>query len=94
MEDYYKKKLYDVKGKEIIAFDVIKVYHFTNYRRKKHYMYKLVKKHRKYGLVAYHLGKMSKGESRFYSLVSQADASGKVKDTEIVQENWADRNDW
>jgi hypothetical protein len=49
---------YDKKGVEIKEFAVIKIYHFTAaLRRKKHYMYKWVRKNPndpRY-LVAYHL---------------------------------------
>lgn len=34
--------LYDKKGREIIRGDVLKMYHFTGARRKKHYLYKQV----------------------------------------------------
>ena len=32
--------LYDRTGREIVAGDVVKVFHFTGARRKRHYMYK------------------------------------------------------
>ena len=32
-------KLYDKTGREIMIFDVLKVFHFIGVRRKKHYMY-------------------------------------------------------
>lgn len=32
----------DKNGVELEEFDIIKVYHFTGARRKKHYMYKMV----------------------------------------------------
>lgn len=35
-------KLYDKNGREIMLYDVLKVFHFTDRRRKKHYMYKWV----------------------------------------------------
>lgn len=38
IEDSY----YDKTGRKIEEFDVLKVYHFTGARRKKHYMYKQV----------------------------------------------------
>lgn len=34
--------IYDKKGRAIEPFDVLKVYHFTGSRRKRHYMYKHV----------------------------------------------------
>lgn len=34
------EKIYDKTGREILPFDVVKVFHFTDNRRKKHYMYK------------------------------------------------------
>lgn len=33
-------RCYDKHGNELREFDVVKVYHFTGARRKKHYMYK------------------------------------------------------
>lgn len=36
------RKLYDKNGREIMLYDVLKVFHFTSARRKKHYMYKWV----------------------------------------------------
>lgn len=45
----------DKNGNEIKEFDVLKVFHFIGKRRKKHYMYKWVKKDPEYGyLVAHH----------------------------------------
>lgn len=35
-------KIYDKHGIEIKPYDLIKVYHFTGARRKRHYMYKHV----------------------------------------------------
>ena len=36
-------KLYDKNRREIKVNDVLKVFHFTGHRRKKYYMYKIVK---------------------------------------------------
>ncbi len=38
-----KDKLYDKKGREIMIFDLLKVFHFVGSRKKKYYMYKQVK---------------------------------------------------
>lgn len=35
-------KLFDKNGREIMVGDVLKVYHFTGARKKRHYMYKQV----------------------------------------------------
>lgn len=32
--------IYDKTGREIVVGDIVKVYHFTGARRKRHYMYK------------------------------------------------------
>lgn len=34
--------IYDKTGREIMQGDVLKVFHFTDHRRKRHYMYKQV----------------------------------------------------
>lgn len=38
--------LTDKYGRPIEEFDILKVYHFTGTRKKKHYMYKMVIKHK------------------------------------------------
>lgn len=35
-----EKALYDKTGREIMAGDILKVFHFVGARRKRHYMYK------------------------------------------------------
>ena len=35
---------YDSKGNELREFDVVKVFHFVGKRRKRHYMYKWIRK--------------------------------------------------
>ena len=35
-----EQKLYDKNGREILPFDLLKVFHFIGARRKRHYMYK------------------------------------------------------
>jgi len=76
-------KAYDKNRREIMVNDVLKVYHFTGRRRKKYFMYKIVKsKTEKFNhgqfLIISHLP-MSKGD---YNLL----LDGKVhEDIEIVQ---------
>ena len=41
MSNMARKPSYDKKGYPIRPGDVLKVYHFTDYRNRKHYMYKL-----------------------------------------------------
>lgn len=77
-------RLYDKTGREIIIGDVLKVFHFTGSRRKKHFMYKQV--------VGRYLTKDSKTP---YLKLSHLDTSGdwyseredgrKVEGMEIVQ---------
>lgn len=76
--------LYDKKGREIHEYDVLKIFHFIGQRNKKHYMYKHVTTLNN-KLYAKHLSKLSEGESDGYFLKYQADESGRLDDTEIVQ---------
>lgn len=46
---------YDGKGNEIKEFDVVKVFHFTGKRRKRHYMYKWIRKNGNGELCLMHL---------------------------------------
>lgn len=47
--------IYDKHGQAIREFDVLKVFHFTGARRKRHYMYKWVRKNDKGELAILHL---------------------------------------
>lgn len=69
--------LVDMHGREIKEFDVLKMYHFTDTRRKKHYMYKwvIVKDGYMYG---HHLGRNG---ARDAFLLQQY----QLANTEIVQ---------
>lgn len=78
-------KLLDKNGREIHDNDVIKVFHFEGARRKKHYMYKLVRRTQDGTLWGMHLSKLNPGESRGYSLLFYADKGGRISDTEVVQ---------
>ena len=53
MED--KDVFYDSKGNEIREFDVVKVFHFIGKRRKRHYMYKWIRKNDNGNLCMQHL---------------------------------------
>jgi len=77
------KQAFDKNGKEIHEFDVLKVFHYVGVRRKKHYMYKWVRKS-KCGLYLYglHLGDDSLDPMHGYILI------GKQEGTEIVQSPW------
>jgi hypothetical protein len=58
------KPIYDIKGREIKPFDLIKLYHFTGSRRKKYYMYKWVLQFGDY-LFGMHLEKPIDFNSKF-----------------------------
>lgn len=69
--------LYDKKGIPVREFDVLKMYHFTGARRKKHYMYKWVRKIDEH-LVAWHL---TDGKNNSWFKLDQQ----LLNDCEIVQ---------
>lgn len=73
----------DKKGYPLEEFDIIKVFHFIGMRRKKHYMYKQIGLYNN-KLVAFHLGKLSPTESKFYFLTHSKNDIVKLEDTEIV----------
>lgn len=77
------KPAYDKHGKEIHEFDLLKVFHFTGARRKKHYMYKWVsvKMGHLYGL---HL---ANNDGSGYVL------QGNLMDTEIISSPWQDKEE-
>jgi hypothetical protein len=78
---------YDKNGKEIKEFAVLKVFHFTGARRKRHYMYKWVKLIEARGKLcwgAYHLSEDS--PNAYYHLQFVANAQRQLTDTEIVQQ--------
>jgi nuclear transport factor 2 (NTF2) superfamily protein len=87
---------YDKHGREIKEFAVLKVFHFTGARKKKHYMYKWVRliedKGKKYW-YAQHLNDntafFEKGSDKWltgYGLRAVANPERKIMDTEIVQQ--------
>ena len=79
----------DEKGIEIYEFAVIRVFHFTGARRKKHYMYKWVRLKEVNG-KKYFLGQhlcTDKEKSNYYWLRSVADPETRIiKGTLIVQQ--------
>lgn len=78
------KKLYDKKDREIREFDLIKVFHFTDHRNRKRYMYKWVKKMtigKVEGFAAYHLSH----DDGYFWLSAIADELGVLRDIEIIQ---------
>lgn len=78
------KKLFDERGKELKDGQIIRVYHFTGARKKKHYMYKQVSiaQNSLYGL---HLPIADNNQKSGYWLNYNADESGKIEGTRIVQ---------
>jgi hypothetical protein len=76
--------LLDKNGREIREFAVIKIFHFTGAKRKKHFMYKWVRKVDGH-LVGQHLTDDS--PRNWFSLKSIADKeTGKIESAEIVQQ--------
>ncbi len=71
---------FDKNGTRIREFDVLKVFHFVGARRKKHYMYKWVRRHP--GSAYLHALHMEDDSGDYYVL------SGNYKETEIVQSPW------
>ncbi len=84
------RTLYDEKGREIHPKDLIKVFHFTGARRKKHYMYKQVST-RVMGLsgeqlYALHLPiEVGKQDPGGYYLQSGADENGRIEGTVVIE---------
>lgn len=73
-------KLFDENGMIIHEFDLLKVFHFTGSRRKKHYMYKWVRM-KDGALWAHHLEDADTG----FWLRAIADKKGVCDGVEIVQ---------
>lgn len=76
-------KTYDKKGREIFPGDLIKVFHFTDYKNRKRYMYKLVVEIDG-TLYGNHLNLNTHRSPDIYSGVFKL-PYGKVEDFEIVQ---------
>jgi hypothetical protein len=77
------KSIKDKKGQEIQPFDLLKVYHFTDSRRKKHFMYKWVKE-LDGRLVCYHMDS-DNTKSHYRLLNHKVDEKGCCQEVEIVQ---------
>jgi hypothetical protein len=86
------KKLYDKKDREIKEFDLIKVYHFTDRRNRKRYMYKWVKRAtagKLEGWAAFHLSH----DNGFFWLAAIAENNGVLPDVEIIQRGCKDQTE-
>lgn len=78
---------YDSHNNKIKEFDVVKVFHFTGARRKKHYMYKWIRKDSKGKLCFCHLDS-DKEEMIRLSIVCKSTLNGYVwQGAEVVQSN-------
>lgn len=67
------EEIRDKKGTSIKVGSVIKVFHFVGARRKKHYMYKVIMLHPKYGLHAYDIVEIAtKGIEAAHSCTANA----------------------
>lgn len=78
------QKLLDKHGREIREFAVLKIFHFVGRRRKKHFMYKWVRKVDGH-LVGRHL--TDDQPHSWFSLRSLVDkVTGKIESAEIVQQ--------
>ncbi len=76
--------VYDKNGREIMLGDVLKVYHFTGARNKRHYMYKQVTGERRWesGFTCWFFSHLSmKPDDGYYT----AKDGSILRDTEIVQ---------
>ena len=74
------KRLYDKKYREILEYDLLKVFHFIGARRKKHYMYKLVR------IIDGRMSGMHLNyRNEYFNLEAIANESGIIKGAEIVQ---------
>lgn len=74
----------DKKGQEIQPYDLLKVFHFIDTKRKKHFMYKWVKE-LDGRLICLHMVDDESKEMYYYLLCHKADESGCCKEIEIVQ---------
>jgi len=74
------KKLYDKKNREILPYDLLKIFHFIGPKHKKYYMYKLVEV-KQNSLWGSHLSQCGGG----YWLHTEADKNGVIQTVEIVQ---------
>ena len=72
---------FDKNGKQIRELDVLKVFHFTGLRGKKHYMYKWVRRDDNGRLAIMHL---SAPEERMIPLTSVAGKKCVIADAEII----------
>ncbi len=75
---------FDKKHKPILDCSVIKVFHFIGARKKRHYMYKWVRRLPDGTWMARHL--CTRVEDSGYWLRAVADENGVIDDTEVVQE--------
>ena len=80
-----EQPFYDKKGKEIKMYSLLKMYHFTSGRRKKHYMYKWVKI-KEFDGKRFYIANHLDGTESWFSLHSIADPETRViKNCEVIQ---------
>mgnify|MGYP003633966484 CR=1 FL=1 len=59
--DRANRPAFDKNNQEIKEFDLIKIFHFTGQRRKKHYTYKHIRKSKEGKLICKHLNECDDG---------------------------------
>ena len=79
---YVNKFYFDKTGKQINEFDVLKVFHFIGARRKRHYMYKWVRRDDKGRMAIMHL---TASDEPTVPLSVCANKEGVFEDAEIMQ---------
>ena len=79
---------FDKTGKQIREFDVLKVFHFTGSRLKKHYMYKWVRLNDRGELAIMHLGAHNETS---VPLRACGPENGVIEDAEIVQSDGSNK---
>lgn len=76
---------YDSKGNELREFDVVKVFHFIGKRRKRHYMYKWIRKDDSGRLCMKHLADDASQLVSLSAVCKKTPAAWIWVDAEIVQ---------
>ena len=76
---------FDKQGKQINEFDVLKVFHFIGSRRKRHYMYKWVRRDDKGRMAIMHL---TESDEPMVALAVVCNKDGVFEGAEIVQSRY------
>ncbi len=76
---------FDKAGNQIKEFDVLKVFHFIGARRKRHYMYKLVRRDDKGRMAIMHL---TASDEPMVPMMAVTNKDGVFEEAEIVQSRY------